>query len=465
MRKPALQLYEYQKRVLLDTARFILLLFSRQTGKTFTVTLKIVDECMQALVRRRRCRWVILSRSERQAEIAIKACIQHCKAYALGFQLHDEEFVSDDGKRTYKQLRVTLSDGIEIIGVPANPDTARGFSANVFMDEFAIHKNAGEIWAAIFPIVSAGFKLIVASTPKGKGNKFHSIATGNDPIWSRHFVDIYQAVEQGLPRDIDALKRAIDDDDIWAQEFECRFLDEASAWLPFDEILACEDPAAGKPENYGGGICFAGNDIAARRHLWVLWIMELVGDVLWTREIIVRKRASFAEQDALMDDAFERYRIARLVMDQTGIGEKPVEDARRRHGAHIVEGVIFNVASKLELANAGKRVVEDRKCRFPEGDEALRKDLHKLKKEVTSTGTPRFVADEDEGGHADRAWSFFMAAHAAQTPVAPIEYESERGLVDLSLSDFVAMGGGAELIDMDKGFGTAGGDLDLGGFC
>ena len=32
----------------------------------------------------------------------------------------------------------------------ANPDTARGFSANVFLDEFAFHKDSREIWKALF---------------------------------------------------------------------------------------------------------------------------------------------------------------------------------------------------------------------------------------------------------------------------------------------------------------------------
>jgi phage FluMu gp28-like protein len=39
--------------------------------------------------------------------------------------------------------------------------------------------------------------------------------------------------------------------------------------------------------------------------------------------------------------------------------------------------------------------------------------LHKVKKETSSTGTPRFVADRDEGGHADRFWAGALACHAA----------------------------------------------------
>ena len=50
----------------------------------------------------------------------------------------------------------------------------------------------------------------------------------------------------------------------------------------------------------------------------------------------------------------------------------------------------------------------------------LRADLHKLKKVQGPTGAPRFVAESDAAGHADRAWAKFLAANAAHGP--HIEY-------------------------------------------
>ena len=37
-----------------------------------------------------------------------------------------------------------------------------------------------------------------------------------------------------------------------------------------------------------------------------------------------------------------RYRLLRCCMDQTGMGEKPVEDAQNRHSSNRVEGVLFS---------------------------------------------------------------------------------------------------------------------------
>jgi len=156
------------------------------------------------------------------------------------------------------------------------------------------------------------------------------------------------------------------------------------------------------------------------------WVLEPVGDVLWTREIIAKKRISFAQQGDILDDVFKRYRVARCCMDQTGMGEKPVEDAQRKHGQYRVEGVIFSMASKLVLATCGKEAFEDRKIRIPMGDAALRADLHKLQKVSGPTGAPRFVAESDSAGHADRTWACFLACSAASTPAGKIEFQSTR---------------------------------------
>ncbi len=155
-------------------------------------------------------------------------------------------------------------------------------------------------------------------------------------------------------------------------------------------------------------------------------VLELVGDVLWTRELVELKRATFAAQDEALDEILRRYRVGRVCMDQTGMGEKPVEDAQRRYGASRVEGVIFTAPNKLVLATAGKERFEDRTIRIPEGIPALRADLHKLRKIAGPTGAPRFVAERTDD-HADRTWACFLAVNAAgggwaeyaYTPVVP----------------------------------------------
>lgn len=426
--QPAIRLFDYQKQWLRDAARFKIAMFARQTGKTFTSTLEIVDDCFAAEAAGGRTRWVILSRGERQAKEAMDEGVKkHCRAYNLATQEIEGEFKGSNGER-FTMLDVVLPGGSKITALPANPDTARGFSANVFLDEFAFHQDSRKIWTALFPVISNGWKLRITSTPNGKGNKFYELMTDKKlaAVWSRHIVDIHSAVADGLSRDIEEMRAALNDEDAWAQEFELQWLDEASAWLSYELISDVEHDRAGQPELYAGGPCYIGVDIGARNDLFVIWVVEQVGDVYWTREIVTRKRATFAEQDALLDDVFARYRVLRCCMDQTGMGEKPVEDAKRRHGSMRVEGVIFGAASKLTMAIRGKEVFQDRQIRIPLGDAELRADLHKLQKVAGPTGAPRFVAESDAAGHADRAWACFLALNASDGPSGPVSAKSRR---------------------------------------
>lgn len=416
---PALQLYPYQRHWVQDDSRFKIAMFARQCGKTFTSTLELALDVVRAEAAGRRTRWVILSRGERQAREAMNEGVKlHLRAMQAGFKEFETDFSAQ-----LRALEVELPGGSRITALPANPDTARGFSANVLLDEFAFHQDSRAIWRALFPVISKpGLKLRVISTPNGKGNKFFDLMTGQGDGWSRHTTDIYQAVAQGLPRDLQELRQGAGDEDLWRQEFELQWLDEASAWLSYELISACEEPLAGTPEHYHGGPCFVGVDIGARNDLFVIWVLELVGDVLWTRQIIARKRISFAEQAALLDQVFAHYRVMRVCIDQTGMGEMPVEDAQRRHGSTRVEGVLFTGPNKLTLATRGKEAFEERRIRIPAGDSLLRADLHKLRKETGPTGAPRFVAESDSSGHADRTWACFLAINATDSAPAPIDY-------------------------------------------
>lgn len=419
MTGPVVTFYPYQRRWLDDRSRFKIGMFARQTGKTFGAAGEIVDDCIKAEIEGRRTRWVILSRGERQAKEAIDEAVKPLvKAFYAIYttltrlpEFSEGEFRGDSGA-VYKALEVTFPGGSRITALPANPDTARGFSANVLLDEFAFHKDSRAIWQALFPVISKpGLKLRVISTPNGKANKFYELMTGKDDGWSRHVCDIHQAVAEGCPRDIDELRAALADPDAWAQEYELQWLDEASAWLSYDLIAGCESDEAGDPARYAGGRCFVGVDIGRRRDLYVIYVVEEVGDVGVTREVVKLRRASFAEQDAEFDRVMRTYNVVRACKDQTGMGEKPVEDAQRRYGKYRVEGVLFTAPVKQELAILLKRRFEDRKVRVPV-DRDTRDSLHAVKKIVTAAGNERFDAERTEKGHADEFWALALAEHA-----------------------------------------------------
>lgn len=453
MVKPVITFLPYQKEWISDKSRFKIGMFTRRGGKTFGASGEIVDDCIEAEIEGHKTRWTILSRSESTAKEAIEDALKPMvKAYYAAYSTlarkgrpefteedfhvpaHQREVIQngtaymvDVVEATYKVQEVRFPGGSRVSAISASPDAARGFGGNMLFDEFAFHNDSRRIWGSAYPVAArGGHKIRVISTPNGKGNKFFELMTTKGNGWSKHHVDIYEAVKQGLDVDIEELQAGMADEDAWSQEFELKWLDAASSWLDYDLISTCESPMAGKPSLYQGGICYVGVDIAARNDLFVIWVKELVGTQLVTREIITRRRIKFAEQDRLLDDVFDRYHVVRCRMDQTGMGEKPVEDAITRYGESRVEGVLFTTVSKLDMATRFKEAFQDRREVIPEGDPKLRADLHSIKSVTGPTGIRRLVADNDGDGHADRFWAGAMATSAANTNYQPYAYRPVR---------------------------------------
>lgn len=431
-------LYPYQRRYLADASRFKAGMWSRQTGKTFTTTLEAVLDVLQAEAEGRTARWTILSVSQARAQDAMDNGVKlHLRAIGAAFEALDMPLDVDSLAHV---VRIG-SRGSYIRAVAAKASTARGMSDNLILDEFAHHQDNRAIWTALLPVVSRpDLKLRVISTPNGKGDKFYELMTEPGGLFSRHVVSIYDAVADGLPRNVQELKAAMGDPVAWAQEFECAFTDAASSWLGYDLIDACEDaqckPGSPDANGYAGGPVYVGMDFAARGDLTVIAVLEDVAGVLWLRELIELRATSFAQQLAELDRVMKHYRVLRAALDQTGLGEMPVQEAQRRHGNYRVEGVIFTGPRKLDLASALKERMADRRLRLPPGHQALRQDLHSVQRVAGATGAPRLVADRQDGSHADRFWALALAAGAAHSVRVPIEYMSAGPRETLAWEDF-----------------------------
>lgn len=419
----------YQIAWLRDTSRFKIWEKSRRIGATYVQAYEDVKDA----ARDDKPMDVWFTSAD---ESAAKEYILYCGMWARVFQIAAEDLgeIVIDKDDDIKALVVQFANGKRIHGLSSNPKAFRSKGGKLVVDEYAFHKQPEEMWKAAQPIVLWGYPIRVLSTYNGKGNRYYRMVSearqGNR--WSLHTTTLMDAVDQGLvskiighaasAAEIEAFvadaRATAGDEENWLQEYMCQPVDEATAWLTWDLITSAEHKDAGRPELYQGGDCYLGGDIARRRHLTVYWVKEKVGDVLWTREVVKLKNATFAEQDAELDRLFATYKIRRACLDQTGIGEKPVEDAKKRHGEYRVEGVLFSGTIKQHLAQSLKQRYEDRKVRTPE-DKEIRAAHHAVRKTTTVAGNPRFDADQTELGHADEFWAHALAVHAAEDTQQP----------------------------------------------
>ena len=261
--KPALNLLPYQRRWVEDNSPLKLAVKARQIGYSFAATLRAVLRCLE-----HKTTWIFLSKGERQSRLLMEKVQDHIRSCGILAQALESTFF--EGTLT-KQLETRFPNGSVIYGLPANPDTARGYSGYVTLDEFAFHADADKIYAALYPTITRGYGLEVISTPNGTQGKFYELAKAagltepglatrdsglgihsswghesrvpspepRTPRWSAHWCDIYDAVRQGLKIDLELLRAGCEDESAWQQEFCCQFVSTAENFFPPELLAAC----------------------------------------------------------------------------------------------------------------------------------------------------------------------------------------------------------------------------------
>lgn len=406
-----LPLLPYQRADVRSEARLQWSCWARQTGKSFTKALRRI---LRGLRRGRT--QIFLSAGERQSyELMLKAR-QHCQALKLAFDYYDNRYFAGT---QFKQLEIQLPNRVRLIGLPANPRTARGFTGDVLLDEFAMHRDDREIWAAVFPtVLRCDGELDVCSTPKGCKNMFARLRENDS--FMRSTLTLPDAIAQGLPVDADEMRRSIGDEEIYRQEMLCEFLDEATAYLTYEQIAGCEDACLSiEPDldalgQYSGEL-YVGVDIGRKKDRTIIWLLRREADVLITAGCVEMQNTPFRMQYDKLRQVLKLRCVRRCCIDSGGIGMQLAEEAVEEFGDYRVEAVTFTNALKSELAGLLRRRVEDRSIRIPV-DERIRNDWHSIERTVTPAGHIRFDADRNSGGHADRFWAAALGVYAAGNP-------------------------------------------------
>ena len=404
-------LMPYQQRWVRDCSRFKIGMWSRQTGKSFATAAEAVFDCIE----KPNVRWVVLSAGERQA----LEWMEKAKFWVDAFKTlrHLDEPVFSEALNaadaSLSKADVRFANGSRITAIPANPATARGYSCNLILDEFAIHENPFEIWAAIIPSINSphgGEKRVrIVSTPKGRGNKFADLWEHND-AYSKHKETIEDAVREGLKVDIAQMRAAVDDDDIWAQEFMCEFIDNTSVLLPYEMIGKCESNEIADDEK---SPLYIGMDVGRSHDLSVIVTAVKLGDVLAVKSVDELKKMPFADQLRILVGKCRDNRVRGVRIDSTGIGAMLAEEATKQIGG-ICQGVQFTVASKGEMYGLMRRRFEERSIRIPV-DRNLREDLHAVQRLVSTGGNVTYAAPRNADGHSDRAAAMALCCLAAKT--------------------------------------------------
>lgn len=329
----------------------------------------------------------------------------------------------------FNKNEISFGSGGRVLALPSSG--GRGFTGNVFLDEYAYQEHAGDVWDAAAAVTMLGGKMRVASTPNGVGNDFHNLwerahlpASG----WTAHAIKLSDALAEGYPVDEKVCwELAKGDPRLFDQLFNCAFLDGQMQYVPTEAINACSVDSLASSE----GEHYAGLDIGRDADLTVLIVVRVVRGIRYVVHVESMKRTDSDGLEKMVARAFARFKLRRLCIDATGLGTFPAERIKKQHSERIetewrrprVECVTFTPTVKEDLATGLYTAMTGATVRIPKTDaslpgcekgtaEDLRKDIASIRRIITTAGNVRYDAPRTAKGHADRAWSLALALHA-----------------------------------------------------
>ncbi len=427
-------LLPYQSKWVKDDSRLKVMEKARQIGMSWSSSYRIVTK--KSLADAALDAW-ISSRDDLQARLFLEDCKKFAAIVQAGAEDLGEKVIDDKGHTAYV---LQFANGLRAHSMSSNPDAQAGKRGDRLLDEFALHPDPRKLWSIAYPGITWGGSLEAISTHRGSANFFNELVQeakhkGNPKNVSLHTVTLQTALDEGflyklqckLPAGdvrlgmdeaeyFNFIKAGCADEESFQQEFMCQPADDNSAFLSYDLIASCEyrgednwktDLADAK------GQLFLGVDVGREHDLTVIWVVERLGDVAFTRRIVEMSKQTFDAQESELYALLRLPQVRRCCIDQTGIGRQFAERAQQRFGTYKVEPVNFTGPVKEELAYPLRAAFEDKTVRIP-NSAAIRADLRAIKKETTAAGNIRFTADRGKNGHSDRFWALALALHAGK---------------------------------------------------
>jgi len=434
-------LLPFQQRWVRDPARIKLCVKSRQIGMTWATAYGLVRQKIRDDARVDA--WAS-SRDETQAQLFLEDAKGFVAVFNAAAEDQGQPLVDDLGHTTFV---LRLANGRRIHSMSSNPDAQAGKRGDRILDEFALHQNNRRLYATAYGGIVWGGQMQIFSTHRGTSNFFNQLVIeaqhkGNPKKISLHCVSLQSALEEGflyklqckLPPDdermemdeaeyFDYIRLGAPDPETFQEEFMCTPSDDASAFLSYDLLDACKYRPQEKWQMSLDDLreckdpLYLGGDIARTKNLTVFWIVKAVAGFRPTVHRVALQNVPFDEQERRLYQLLELRALRRACIDNSGIGRQLVERAQKRFGRYKVEPVTFTLAVKEQLAFPLRSAFEDRTARIPD-DPKIIASHRAIRKETTSAGNVRFVAESTDANHADDFWAHCLALHAAKPIVS-----------------------------------------------
>lgn len=332
---------------------------------------------------------------------------------------------------------ITLSNGSRLLALAAG--SVRSQRGTVRIDEAALLRRSEDFWAGVNPVVSSNprYRVAMTSTPMGRSGLFYQACSGELRGWTQHRTDIYQAVGDGLVRDIEDLRLT---SLAFEREFLCEW-DAGGGWLQLDTLLhldAEEPPPVSESEEPPGSILAVDlakvADLTAAVHIIDSTPRHVASTYLM-------RAVNYRKQREVLGELADALGVGAIVLDSTkhpDFLDELIEDAKTRKwkvfgrvGTHSWKQRAFPLL-KTQAERRAFTCDYDAAHRWDDGAGAwvptrgrdLLTHLLALRQMLTPTGLVTYGAPRAvEIGHADAASALVIGldhlAHGASAPLLP----------------------------------------------
>lgn len=404
---------KYQLRFLLDSGRFVVARWARQTGKSTS----IAALCLYTALRDGSKRIVILAPSLRQS----RKLIQRIGSY---IPRHRSQILA--GRRLKTKLE--FINGSTIEALPNSPETVRGETADlVILDEAAFVRYDKELYdSTVYALTTTNGRFIALSTPGSRDSLFYEMCSNNELFaeFSRHHVSYTDALEPNGPlkeKMVESLRIQMKGDPWrWKREMEAEFAEDDEAFFPlkllercvsndletYDESIALTGPTP------PAGSYYVGCDLGKKQDHSVVAVVEKKDSHV---NLIHMKQFKLGTDYTHVMGYLNRLgqrivNVKRTSIDQTGVGGMFIEEAIKS-GVKNPEGVTLTVPEKENIMFYLGHLAEEGRLHFAY-DPDLIGEANAERFELSKTGQTQF--SNPSGTHDDRLWAWALAVYAAR---------------------------------------------------
>ena len=385
----------YQTTFITDTSKYIAVLKSRQIG--FSEAIAFIPT-YQAIINPTNIYFVSTNQDQS------KDLVKKAKKWIEATSLLSPMLAPMLAIRSATVTKIELSNGTVIQALPCRAASVRGKTGIIILDEVDHIHDIWELWQAIAPAISTNphLRLITCSTPYGDKNFLYRVF--NDPtfgtLFSKHQVDVHQAISQGHPKEVLELRSTYSDDS-WNQEFMCSFLGDDDRYFDNDLLSLCSslDPIPSNRTAFG-------IDIGRTRDRSCYAIVSGENGRYQLQNFKqLRQNMPHPEQLEEFISAISDLKPKAIIIDGIGEGSSTADSLKNQ---------FHNVTKHHSTAKYYDQFIPALKAEMQSGNVYIPNDplilqaFSKIKKQMTTNG-PKFIATRDGEGHADLFYALLFA--------------------------------------------------------